>query len=253
MAAATRGLSAADISLIRETLAAGRKPKVVFTEAAGQIVGKVGQVIELTDPKKSDEWIVVRFGRDELPFSPADLVVPSKAPPPKTPPGKAAPVAAAEAPPGPPLRLSEPPAPVKAAKAQSATVPTPREEHHMPAATPASPAAANGASPAAEANGKPPARAAKAKPTASLTVTLSYADREWTIAAQQGSKTLAKPYVIKPTEALQMVALIDMPGVHEAVETIIEAERAEAESRALKLREELAEIESRLAELTNKA
>jgi hypothetical protein len=60
---------------------------------------------------------------------------------------------------------------------------------------------------------------------------------------------LAKPYVIKPTEALRMVALVDVPGVHEAVEAIIAAERAEAEGRAVRLREELAELESRLQEL----
>ncbi len=62
-------------------------------------------------------------------------------------------------------------------------------------------------------------------------MTLAYTDREWTIAAQQGTKTLAKPYVIKPAEALQMVSLVDVPGVHEAVEAIIDAERAEAEGR----------------------
>jgi hypothetical protein len=242
MAAAARGLSTADLTLIRETLASGRKPKVVFTESAGQVAGKVGQVIELTDPKASDEWIVVRFGRDELPFSPADLAVPSKTSPAKR----------VEAPPeptpAPPLRLTEPPKPVKA---QAATVPSAREEPPMPNASAASNGAAAPAS--AEASGSPrPTKTAKPKPVASLTVTLAYTDREWTIAAQQGSKTLAKPYVIKPTEALQMVALIDMPGVHEAVEAIIETERAEAEGRALRLREELAEIESRLAELTSK-
>jgi hypothetical protein len=245
MAAAARGLSTADLTLIRETLASGRKPKVVFTASAGQVAGKIGQVIELTDPKASDEWIVVRFGRDELPFSPADLAVPSR-----TPAAKRAGAPPPEPTPAPPLRLTEPPKPVKA---RAATVPSAREEPPMPNAS----AASNGAAAApasAEANGSPkPTRTPKPKPVSSLTVTLSYTDREWTISAQQGSKTLAKPYVIKPTEALQMVALIDMPGVHEAVETIIETERAEAEGRALRLREELAEIESRLAELTSKA
>jgi hypothetical protein len=74
-------------------------------------------------------------------------------------------------------------------------------------------------------------------------------DGEWTVAAQQGSKSLAKPYVIKPVEALKMVALVDVPGVHEAVEQIMAVERAEAEQQAEKLRAELAEIEARLAEL----
>jgi hypothetical protein len=94
---------------------------------------------------------------------------------------------------------------------------------------------------------------AKPKAPASLTVTLSYADREWTVSASLGSRTLAKPYLIKPTEALRMVALVDVPGVHEAVESIIVAERAEAESRAARLRTELAEIENRLAELAGRS
>ena len=118
--------------------------------------------------------------------------------------------------------------------------------------------------PAAEANGSHangngngnggPAKAVKPKPAkapASLVVTLQYADREWTIGAMQGAKALAKPYVIRPAEALRMVALIDVPGVHEAVESIIANERAEAEGRAQRLRSELAEIESRLSELTH--
>ena len=93
-------------------------------------------------------------------------------------------------------------------------------------------------------------KAAKPKAPASLVVTLSYAEQQWTVAATQGSRSLAKPYAIKPTEALRMVALIDVPGVHDAVEHIIAAERADAQHRAIRLREELAEIESRLAELT---
>src|ERR1700730_5860021 len=204
MAAATRGLSTADIAGIRETLTSGRKPKVVFTESAGQVAGKIGQVIELTDPKASDEWIVVRFGRDELPFSPADLAIPSKAPAAKATP------APAEPEPGPPLRLTEPPQPIKVK-----TVPSPREEPRMPASNTNTPAAAsNGAAEngkasasapqdgtldrsqaanGAMANGAAkPAKAAKPKPVASLTVTLAYTDREWTIAAPQGAKTLAK-------------------------------------------------------------
>ena len=46
-----------------------------------------------------------------------------------------------------------------------------------------------------------------------------------------------------------MVGLLDVPGVHEAVEQIIAAERAEANAHAERLRTELAEIEARLADL----
>jgi hypothetical protein len=95
----------------------------------------------------------------------------------------------------------------------------------------------------------PPARAGKAKGPAGLTVTLAYADGEWTVAAVQGAKSLARPYVVRPAEALRMVALVDVPGVREAVEQILAVERAEAQSRAERLRAELAEVEARLAEL----
>lgn len=70
-----RGLSPTDLERIRDTLAAGRKPKVQFTESAGQIAGQIGQVVGLTDPRLSDEWLTVRFGRDELPFAPGDLML----------------------------------------------------------------------------------------------------------------------------------------------------------------------------------
>ncbi|MEU7844881.1 hypothetical protein AB0B39_28405 [Micromonospora sp. NPDC049114] len=222
---AGQGLSTDEVQSIREALAAGRKPRVVFTAAAGQIAGQVGQVVELTDPEVSDEFVVVRFGRDELPFSPADLAV---------------------APKGAGRRVAEPkpePEPEPAAVAapefvlDTPRVPAPRQEE-----------------PKVEQTEKPtPARravkAAKPKSPAGLTVTLAYADGEWTVAAQQGSKALAKPYVVKPAEALKMVALVDVPGVQEAVEQILGAERAEAEQQAEKLRAELAEIEARLAEL----
>src|SRR5689334_1254968 len=79
--AATKGLSTTDLEQIRDTLGAGRKPKVMFTEAAGQIAGQIGQVVGLTDPELSDEWVVVRFGKDELPFSPIDLMIAPKAAP----------------------------------------------------------------------------------------------------------------------------------------------------------------------------
>jgi hypothetical protein len=92
-------------------------------------------------------------------------------------------------------------------------------------------------------------RAGRGKAPANLTVTLAYADGEWTVAATQGAKSLAKPYLVKPAEALRMVSLVDVPGVQEAVEQILSAERVEAEQQAERLRAELAAIEARLAEL----
>jgi len=217
------GLSTQELEAIRGQLGAGRKPKVQFTEAAGQIAGQVGQVVELADPAASDEWVVVRFGRDELPFSPGDLQV--------APRGAAARKVAAPPPPEP----ARPEPEFVIDKPVPAAPPAPRKEVEEVAAAPAPRKAA--------------ARPAKPRPGAALTVTLAYAEGEWTLAAAQGSKALAKPYVIRPAEAMKMVQLVDVPGVQEAVEQILTAERAEAQAQADKLRAELAEVEARLAEL----
>lgn len=231
--AAGQGLSTDEVEAIREGLAAGRKPKVVFTAAAGQIAGQVGQVVELTDPTVSDEFVVVRFGRDELPFSPADVAM---------------------APRGAGRRAAESKPEVDAVSAP--VVPEP--EFVLERAPVVEPERGDGSSgerreePKVDVGSKPakrPVKVAKPKAPAGLTVTLQYAEGEWTVAAQQGSKSLAKPYVVKPAEALRMVALVDVPGVQEAVEQILAAERAEAEQQAERLRAELAEIEARLAEL----
>lgn len=217
-----RGLSTDELQVIRDGLAAGRRPRVMFTESAGQVAGQVGQVTALTDPAESDEWVVVKFGRDELPFSPTDLQVAPKgpvrkvAPPPPEPPRPE------------PEFVIDKPIPVRPPEPPPAQV------------TPPSPAPAPR---------KAPAKAAKPKPSPGLTVTLAYTDGEWTIAANQGSKALAKPYVVKPSEAMKIVQLVDVPGVQEAVEQIVSVERAEVEQQAERLRAELAEIEVRLAEL----
>ncbi|ODB74057.1 MULTISPECIES: hypothetical protein [Micromonospora] len=223
---AGQGLSTDEVQGIREALAAGRKPRVVFTEAAGQIAGQIGQVVELTDPEASEEFVVVRFGRDELPFSPADVAIAPKG---------AGRRPAAEAKPEP----EQPPAaPEPEFVLDTPRVPAPRREEPKTEAPQAEPKPAKRA-----------VKAAKPKTPPGLTVTLAYAEGEWTVAAQQGTKALARPYVVKPAEALRMVALVDVPGVQEAVEQILAAERAEAEQQAEKLRAELAEIEARLAEL----
>jgi hypothetical protein len=252
-----RGLSADEVQAIRDGVGAGRRPRVMFTAAAGQIAGQVGQVVSLLDAAESDEWMVVRFGRDELPFSPGDLQVPPK--------GAAArkSVVAARAKTPEPVVPARPepefvidkPVPVKAPPVKASPVKaSPVKESPVKASpvnaspAPAPPVPTVVASPAPAAR-KATSRPGKAKGPAGLTVTLAYTDGEWTVAAVQGAKALAKPYVIRPAEALRMVSLVDVPGVQEAVEQIVSAERAEAEQQAERLRAELAEIEARLAEL----
>src|SRR5438093_412745 len=111
---AARGLSTSDLERIRDALATGRKPKVVFTEAAQPPTGKAA-----ADKATADKAAADRSGAE-----------PAKA--------------------------------------------------------------------------RPARKAGRPKAPASLTVTLAYTDGEWTVAAQQGAKALAKPYVIKPAEALKM-------------------------------------------------
>jgi hypothetical protein len=272
------GLSIQDLDGIRTTLASGRKPKVVFTEAAGQIAGQAGQVVALRDPT-DDEWVVVRFGRDELPFSPIDLAVPQRAsvrrasrpvrPPDTTvaqPHLGARPHLGAQPHLGTVAHAGNTPH-VGAAQSVGNTphvaapsvtdIPPQRQEIPMPSTTSSTVDAIVAAQPvnaSAGASGRPARKATsprlpKVRATPTLTVTLSYTDGDWFVGAQQGSKSLAKPYVIKAGEALRMVGLLDVPGVHDAVEQIIAAERAEANAHAQRLRNELAAIEARLADL----
>ena len=93
----------------------------------------------------------------------------------------------------------------------------------------------------------------KNKAPVTLTVTLSYAGGDWTVAAQQGARALVKPSTIRAGEALKVVTLLDLPGLHEAVEELVSSARAEAEQEAERLRSQLAEVEARLAELPEHA
>ena len=229
-----RGLTERELESISAGLAAGRRPRVQFTDTAGQIAGQIGQVVSLLDPAAGDEWVVVRFGRDELPFSPGDLqVAPKGAAARKAVPRPDPPAPRVE----PEFLIDKPLPPRKNAEVVSSSPAAAAVPPADPVATPPAPAP------------RKASRPSKPKSPPGLTVTLAYDAGEWTVAAMQGSKALAKPYLIKPAEALRMVSLVDVPGVQEAVEQIVSAERAEAEQQAERLRGELAEIEARLAEL----
>jgi len=234
MVAPARGLTPIDLGAVRQALSAGRRPKVVFTASAGQIAGQVGQVVGLDDPATSDEFIVVRFGKDELPFAAHDLAIPARN-------GRSSPKPTADPP---------PPAPKPEPKPRRVTRPRAASSGLRSAGSEATRATreddASGARGPSERRRGPGAR----KLPSSLVLTLTYADRAWSVTATVGSRTVAKPQPVRPADALRMVALVDLPGLHDAVESIIAAERTEAETRAQRLRAELAEIESRLNELT---
>jgi hypothetical protein len=66
-------LTDADVSELRARVAAGEKPRVVVRTASASVAaGTRGNVVRLGDPKDG-EYIVVRLGRDEVPFAPVEL------------------------------------------------------------------------------------------------------------------------------------------------------------------------------------
>jgi len=67
-----------DVAAIREQVAAGQTPRVVVRAAGASVAaGTRGSVIRLGNPKDS-EYIVVRLGRDEVPFAPSELGIPGR-------------------------------------------------------------------------------------------------------------------------------------------------------------------------------
>jgi hypothetical protein len=82
-------LSEEDVASLRQRVAAGEKPRVVVRAASAAVAaGTRGNVVRLGDPKDG-EYIVVRLGKDEVPFAPSELGMPGKpgaaAAPPSTP------------------------------------------------------------------------------------------------------------------------------------------------------------------------
>jgi hypothetical protein len=260
-ARAAKGLSAADQDTLRAQVDAGRRPKVVFTANAGQIAGQTGQVTALDDPAASDEWITVRFGKDELPFAPGDLQL---APKPAKGAAKAAPARTArrraeEAAPEVPSPRSAPAVPAPSASVPAARSGGDRAAASSPA-TPATPASrsapASGGRPAAATPApapasapKPARKAARGKGPAELAVTLSWRDGDWSVQAHRGTRVVARPAPVKAADALRMVGMLDAPEVAEVVAEIVEAERSAAQEQAERLRQELAAVEAKLAEL----
>jgi hypothetical protein len=265
VARAKAGLSPMDLESLRAAVEAGRKPKVTFTASAGQIAGRTGQVTRLEDPTASEEWVVVRFGKDELPFAPSDLEIPPKPVPAKAvqrakviePPqwSPAAP-STPERPRADPAGSADGGAPARgaassgaasgggAAAASSGTTSSGTTSSGTASSGTAAKPAADAAGPAAR-----PGRKSAPKRPAELTVTLNHEDGNWTVQAQRGAKVLVKPTPVRASDALKMVGLLDAPAVHAVVEEIVEAARAEAEQQAERLRRELAEVEAALADL----
>jgi hypothetical protein len=228
-------LSSADIAHLEAVLAQGKKPKVVFTDAAGQVAGRTGKVVAL-DPGGVDDFVQVAFGSDELSFSAAELRLPA--------PGEGARRA-------PRQRSNEPAAPAGPGLLPDEPAPKPKPvvSERKPVTAPEASQPAAVAEPAAAPKKKVARpRAATAKHP-ELSITLTYEDGEWSVAASRGARAVVKGAKVAHSNALAMCQASGSDEVAEIVDEVVEKIRSEAAEEASRLRRQLEEAEARLAEL----
>ena len=214
-------LTDGDVADLRARLSAGDKPRVVVRTASAAVpAGTRGNVVRIGNPSDG-EFIVVRLGRDEVPFAPNELAVGGRG----GRPAKAAPAA-----------------PAKKAAAKKAAAPAKKAAAPAPAkkAAPA-PAQAKKAAPR-----KRPAVAAKRKSLPPLVVTLRFTDGDWTVEASRGARRVSKAVAVRPGAVKAFADLVDDGAVREALTETIESCRSVVEERAAALRAELEMAEAAL-------
>jgi hypothetical protein len=195
----------------------GETPRVVVRAASAAVpAGTRGNVIRIGNPSDG-EFIVVRLGRDEVPFAPSELGLSAR--------GKAATDAVAPAVPAKKVAAKRP-ATTKAAAPAKKTAPV---------RTSGRTSAGN-------------RRAAKRRTGPPLTVTLRFANDAWTVEAQRGARRLAKASPLRPGAVKAFADLVDEPQVREALSETVASSRAVVEQRAQKLRAELQAAEATLKE-----
>ena len=227
-------LTTDEVSGLRARLSAGEKPRVIVRAASAAVpAGTRGNVIRMGNPSEG-EFIVVRLGRDEVPFAPSELALSAR--------GKTATAAASSAPSKKTARTSAPKkaAPRKAAAktsaAKGATPPAKGPVKAAPAKAPAKPARRSSA------------RRAGRKGAHPLTVTLRFNDGLWTVEAQRGARRLARASAVRPGAVQTFAELVDDDTVREAISEIVASNRTVAEEKAEKLRAELEAAEAALKE-----
>ncbi len=82
-----------------------------------------------------------------------------------------------------------------------------------------------------------------------LTVTLVYTNGQWVVEVRRGRALLGSRHLVKSAEALNMLALLEVPGVQESVEKALTLDQVEAARQAERVRGELSELEAKLAGL----
>jgi hypothetical protein len=235
-------LTDADVASLRSKVTGGEKPRVIVRTASAAVpAGTRGNVVRVGSPA-DDEFIVVRLGRDEVPFAPTELALSVR------PRGQ-------DAEPPPPAKAAKP---ARGSRADAAAKPAPSAKPARPAratraAAPTKPATspagtgtrAGRAATAATARriGKGSRRSAQP-----LTVTLRFNDGGWTVEAQRGARRLARASAVRPGAVKAFADLVDEAAVRDALTETVESCRAVVEERAQKLRAELQATEATLKE-----
>jgi hypothetical protein len=230
--AAPPPLTDSDVATLRDRVKSGEKPRVIVRAASAAVpAGTRGNIVRVGNPSEG-EFIVVRLGRDEVPFAPSELAVTSR-----TKNGSApAPGAAAAK-----------PAAAKKAPAAAAASAAGRRPATQPTATQPTATKPTAAKPAKA------ARAAKRRPAPRrtpppLTVTLRFAEGQWSVEASRGARRLAKPSALRPGAVKAFADLVDEVQVREALTETVESCRAVVEERAAALRQQLNAAEAALKE-----
>jgi hypothetical protein len=226
-------LTDADIDSLRARVQSGEKPRVVVRAASAAVpAGTRGNILRI-GKRSEGEYVVVRLGKDEVPFAPAELAMSSR---------QATNGRAAKTTPAPAAKKTASAA-KKAAPARSAPAAKKAAPRPAPAAKKTAPA------PAARPARKTAKRTASAKRTPPpLVVTLRFNDGEWSVEAARGARRLAKPSAVRPGAVKAFADLLDEEIVRDALTETIESCRSVVEERAASLRAELQAAEAALKE-----
>ncbi|MGE5830921.1 MAG: hypothetical protein ACM30G_21535 [Micromonosporaceae bacterium] len=82
-----------------------------------------------------------------------------------------------------------------------------------------------------------------------LAVTLAYIEGEWLVEVRQGRAVLSSRHVVRPADALSMLAMLNVPALSHSVGSVLATDQAEASRQLDRVRLELAELEAKLTGL----
>lgn len=246
--AALPRLTHGDVASLKARVQAGEKPRVVVRAASAAVpAGTRGNIIRIGNPSEG-EYVVVRLGKDEVPFAPSELsmsgrqpaAAASGSPAKKTAAKKSAAKKAA------PVRatVKKAPAAKKAAPAKKASPPA------APSAAAATKAPAKKSAPARPGARKTTRgkRGAARRTPPPLVVTLRFNDGGWTVEAARGARRLSKASAVRPGAVKAFADLLDEETVRDALTETVESCRSVVEEKAASLRAELMAAEAALKE-----